>query len=201
MDDAKLDETIELLSTQLILRPNDAQKRFLLGNALRKQRRYDEAIAAYKRAIKNRPDFAEAHYQLGVALRENGDLEGALGAFDGAVGVKIDYVEAHKQRAEVCALLNRDDEAMESYEYVAGFDPNDRDAPREELEAAIMSSTTLVLILAGGLVVAAGLTAVIGFVRILTPRYDDDPGAEAEANLPPTAVRPARWPSGAGGEA
>ena len=62
-------------------------------------------------------------------------------------------------------------------------------------------SATLVLILASGFFVAAGLIGVIGSVRILTPRYDDGPGAEAEADLPPTAVRPARWPYGGGGEA
>jgi tetratricopeptide (TPR) repeat protein len=48
------------------------------GNALRTQRKLDEALTAYRKAIELAPDFAEAHCNLGHTLRDRGQFVKAL---------------------------------------------------------------------------------------------------------------------------
>jgi tetratricopeptide (TPR) repeat protein len=52
--------------------PGDHRAWNLLGNAARRQDRYDDAIACYKKAIAAEPDFAEAHWNLAVCYRAIG---------------------------------------------------------------------------------------------------------------------------------
>ena len=66
MADAQLAQTIELLTTQLLIHPNDPHKRFQLGMAYRNSGELEEAIKAYKRALRAKPDHAEAHFNLAV---------------------------------------------------------------------------------------------------------------------------------------
>jgi len=66
-----------------------------LGNALKEQGRYDEAIAAYRRAIELKPDYAEAHNNLGNALKEQGRLDLAVAAYRRAIATWPEYAEAH----------------------------------------------------------------------------------------------------------
>lgn len=131
MTDASLEETIELLNTQLLLRPNDAHKRFQLGNVLRRQGRIDEAITAFRRAVTIKPEFADAHFQLGLSYRDREDPTTALAYFNQAIAHKPEFLEALRYRAETCVLLEREEDALLSYEKVLELDPDDRDAPRE----------------------------------------------------------------------
>ena len=67
------------------LDPKSAIAHFNLGNALRHQRKWDEAIAAYRKAIELAPKNAGTHYDLGNALKAKGDLDGAELAYREAV--------------------------------------------------------------------------------------------------------------------
>ncbi len=131
MSDARLDQTIDLLQTQLLLRPNDPQKRYLLGNALRNSGRVDEAIAAYQRALSSKPDFVDAHLSLGVAHRQNGDYELALASVDAAIARSPKLVEALRQRAQILSTMHREDEALVAWETLLAAEPHDVEAPRE----------------------------------------------------------------------
>jgi tetratricopeptide (TPR) repeat protein len=131
MSDARTDQTIDLLETQLLLRPNDPQKRYLLGNALRNSGRVDEAIASYERAIKAKPDFVDAHYNLGVAHRLNGDYTLALASVDAALARSPKLVDGLRQRAQLLATLHKDEEAVKAYEALLAESPDDEEAPRE----------------------------------------------------------------------
>lgn len=131
MEDTQLDETIELLKTQLLLRPNDAQKRYMLGNAYRRQQRFEEAVASFRRAIAAKPEFADAHCQLGITLRATGDLEAALSSLDAALRFSPNLIDAQRNRAQICAVLERDEEAMTAYEAVFARDSADEEAARE----------------------------------------------------------------------
>ncbi len=131
MPDESLEATIELLKTQLLLRPNDPHKRFQLGNILRKGGRTDQAIEAFTRAVTAKPDFADAHFQLGLIYRDKNDPATAIDCFHQAVLHKPDHVEAVRQKAEIAAILDRDDEALAAYERVLELAPEDPLAPRE----------------------------------------------------------------------
>ena len=59
-----------------------------LGEAYRKLRRLDEAIAAYRRAIQLKPDLPEAHTNLGNALADQGQLDEAIAAHHRAIPLR-----------------------------------------------------------------------------------------------------------------
>jgi tetratricopeptide (TPR) repeat protein len=67
-----------------------------LGNALSRQGKVDEAIAAHREAIRLRPDYAEAHSGLGVILCDlKQDYTAAEAEFRVATRLRPDYAEAH----------------------------------------------------------------------------------------------------------
>ena len=57
------------------LAPNFASAYNNLGRALARQKRFDEAVAAYKESLALSPDFVEAHHNLGFAFSEWGEWE------------------------------------------------------------------------------------------------------------------------------
>lgn len=86
------------------------------GTALREQKRFIEALAAFDDAIARKPDYAEAHNSRGIVLASVERLEDSLAAFDLAVGHKPDYAEAYNNRAIVLQDLKRLDAALESFD-------------------------------------------------------------------------------------
>jgi tetratricopeptide (TPR) repeat protein len=71
-----------------------AQIHYLLGCALARKGRVEEAIPHYREALANQPDLAEAHYQLAVALLARDEVAEASRHLREAVRLKPDWVEA-----------------------------------------------------------------------------------------------------------
>ena len=61
--------------------PNHAEHYLERGNILRRQRRYDEALADYATAMRLSPPFPEIHYNRGDLRLTLGDTDGALADF------------------------------------------------------------------------------------------------------------------------
>jgi len=74
--------------------PADAKALFTFGNALSRQGKLEEAIAAYREAIRIKPDSA-THLNLGTALQTRGKLEEAVTEFRTAIRIKPNYARAH----------------------------------------------------------------------------------------------------------
>jgi tetratricopeptide (TPR) repeat protein len=66
-----------------------------LGNALRGQRRLDEAESAFRRALLLDPDDAATHNNLGVLLKKSRRLDEAEAAYRRALELRPAYAEAH----------------------------------------------------------------------------------------------------------
>jgi len=62
-------DSVARFQQALRLTPNDPEAYHLLGLALAKHGRGDEAVLCFRQAVRLRPDFAEAHKHLGDALR------------------------------------------------------------------------------------------------------------------------------------
>ena len=71
-----------------------AQIQYLLGCALARKDRMDEAIPHYREALALQPDLAEAHFQLAVALVARHQVEEASRHYREAVRLKPDWLEA-----------------------------------------------------------------------------------------------------------
>ena len=86
-----------------------------LGNALYKQKRYEEAVDAYRVAIAQRPNHAVAHFNLGGALNKLGRFEEAETHLRRAI--ELDPKAKHRYRYLGNALYEqgRYEEALDAY--------------------------------------------------------------------------------------
>ena len=71
-----------------------AQIHYLLGCALGRKGRAEEAMTRYREALAIQPELAEAHYQLAVLLLARDDVAEASRHFREATRLKPDWVEA-----------------------------------------------------------------------------------------------------------
>ena len=94
-----------------------------LGNVLRLQRRFEEAIAAHQRTLSQKPDCAEAHCNLGLTLQNLGRHAEAVAAYREALHLKPDYVEAHCSLGVLLGTLGKSAEAIAEIEKAIALDP------------------------------------------------------------------------------
>lgn len=80
-----------LVRTVLTARPDDGDALFVLGIALLKTRRYDEAEAACRHALRLNPGFAAAHANLGTALKRLDRLDEAVAYYSEATALLRGY--------------------------------------------------------------------------------------------------------------
>ena len=66
-----------------------------LGNALKRQGKFEEAIAHFKKALQINPGYAKAHNNLGTALASQGKTEEAIKHFGIALYINPEYAAAH----------------------------------------------------------------------------------------------------------
>jgi len=76
-----------------------------LGNLLRAQRRFEEAIVEQMEAIRLRPNYVEAHLNRALALSDKGDHAAAEKGCRDALRIQPNYLFAKQSlAAELCAL-------------------------------------------------------------------------------------------------
>ena len=100
----------------------------MLGVALQREGRADEAIAALAQALAIAPGLTGALVNWGNALETRGDLEGARGKYREAIAREPAMREAWLNAASVAVDLGRNDEAREAYGRVLAIDPASADA-------------------------------------------------------------------------
>ncbi|OYV71168.1 MAG: hypothetical protein B7Z74_07275 [Deltaproteobacteria bacterium 21-66-5] len=106
------------------LQPDYAKAYCNLGNALREQDRFDEAIAALERAIALKADFAEAHSNLGAALRDAGRYDEAVAACRQALALRPKFPEAWSNLGSALHDAGLEDEAVEAYRQAIALKPD-----------------------------------------------------------------------------
>ncbi|MFD7387905.1 tetratricopeptide repeat protein [Streptomyces sp. NPDC059852] len=92
---------------------------------LRREGRYELALADADRAVELDPGLSSAHYGRGLALRSLGDFPAALAAFDTADRLAPDDEFVISERAETYRLAGRYEEAFADYDRAVALDPAD----------------------------------------------------------------------------
>lgn len=112
-----------------------------LGNALRGQKKLDEAIAAYQKAIALDPKSAVTYYNLGSALRGQNKLDEAIAAFrkalslpDNTSGTPTAHTLAHNNLGLLLQDQGKREEAKREFEAAIKIDPK-FEFSRNNLEA------------------------------------------------------------------
>lgn len=119
----RIEQVVEGLRRVLRLRPNFAEARNNLGNALARQGRLQEAEAEFRLALRAKNDYPEALNNLGNALRDQGKLEEAASAYRRAIELRPDYADCHNNLGIALARLRRDEEAVRCYRRAAELKP------------------------------------------------------------------------------
>ena len=98
------------------LQPELADIHNNLGNALREQGKFDEAVASYQQALRIKPDFAHAWNNLGIVLAQKGQLSEAVAAFHKALELQPDYAVAYSNLgAGLSSKQGKPGEAIQSF--------------------------------------------------------------------------------------
>src|SRR5262249_57404334 len=79
-----------------------------LGQALMRQRKLDEAIAAFREAIRIDPKFALAYNNLGRALNEQKKVPEAVDAYRKAIATDPKFADAHNNLGALLCDGKRD---------------------------------------------------------------------------------------------
>ncbi len=106
---------VDLINRALARRPDFAEARNNLGNALLALDQPVEAIASYLKALALRPDYAEAQNNLGNALLAQGKPDEAVISFEMALAVNPDFAEAQSNLARALKDLGRIEDAFAGY--------------------------------------------------------------------------------------
>lgn len=106
--------------------PDSWMAHHILGFALTRQGRHDEAIAEYRTAIRLNPNYPDAHLALGLELAQRPDgAEEALGEYRRTLELKPGSAEAHNNLGLLLAALPaRRDEAIAHYETALRLKPD-----------------------------------------------------------------------------
>jgi protein O-mannosyl-transferase len=87
----------------------------MLGNALARQGKMQEAIAHYNQALQIKPDYAKAHNNLGVTLAGQAKMQEAIAHYNEALRINPNNVEVHINLAVALAAQGKVPEAIGHY--------------------------------------------------------------------------------------
>jgi superkiller protein 3 len=122
--------------------PSNVSAYNMLGLALKKQGRLDEAVAAYERAIGLMPSHHEARNNLAVALEAMGRTREAEGAYLRALRDRPGAPATHLNYALLLETEGRNEEALAHYYAFLGLSQNSKDShnsQNRELSALVKS--------------------------------------------------------------
>jgi serine/threonine-protein kinase len=95
-----------------------------VGDALRLQNGFDDAIHYYKKALERDPAYSRAHSNLGLALQAQGRTDEAMDCYRTALRLDPEYGWAHHNLANALREKGRLNEAYDHYQEVIRVDPN-----------------------------------------------------------------------------
>jgi tetratricopeptide (TPR) repeat protein len=110
------------IRSALEVNPNVAEAHSNLGNALKEQQRFEEAVDSYDAALALRAEDPDTYYNRGIALQALRRQEDALASYDRALALNASDIQAWNNRAVVLKDLKRHFEALQSVNRALALD-------------------------------------------------------------------------------
>ena len=95
-----------------------------LGNALKHQGKYEEAIAHFNKALEINPGYAKAHNNLGTVLAAQGKTDEAIKHFGIALYINPGYAAAHSNVGVALAGRDEIEKAIVHFREALRLEPN-----------------------------------------------------------------------------
>ena len=115
--------TEEICRDYLLMNPGSVQHLSLLGRALAKQGRLDEAASQVEQAITLAPDVPLLCEDLGSVRAQQGRYRDAIALFEKAIRLDPRGASAHRKLGQALAAVGRGDEADRHFESYFDRDP------------------------------------------------------------------------------
>ena len=120
MNDAERPEEAEVVLSRAIPEARDpallASLEHNLGIAMRRQKRYAQALEHYDRALKHVPNLPSADYNRASALQHLGRLDEAVAAYRRALSAEPLHLKAHQELNGLLYRMTRDGDFLRSYD-------------------------------------------------------------------------------------
>lgn len=97
---------------------------FVMGEAMRRQERWDMAVATYQEILRQEKSFPEAHTKLSYVLYRIGDAYGSLREAKAALSATPSNAEARKNGGLALETMRRFDAAAEQYREALRLKPD-----------------------------------------------------------------------------
>jgi protein O-mannosyl-transferase len=117
-------EAIHHYNMAIQINPKYALAYYNLGNALYKERRFEEAVSHFQTTIKLQPDFYIAHYNLGTLLIIMRRFEEGIHHFKMAIKYKPDFPDTHFNLGAVLLSQHNTVDAIIHYKAAINLKPN-----------------------------------------------------------------------------
>jgi Flp pilus assembly protein TadD len=108
----------------LLIRLEDAESLFYLGNAFWRDKKYENGEKSYKECLRISPKSAEAHNNLGNLLKEMGRKEDAEAEYREALRINPDYADAHNNLGILLKEMGRKEDAEAEYRDALRINPD-----------------------------------------------------------------------------
>ena len=118
-------ESIKNADRSLFHNPRQQSTWIIKTDALIAQKKFEEALQASNELTKIKRGIAEGHFQKGVALKYLNKPNDALNEFSLAASYKNDYYQAFMQTGEIFMNYKNFEKAINIYNQVLEFKPND----------------------------------------------------------------------------
>ena len=103
--------------------PNYAGAYNIIGDALRQNGSFDDAVISYQKALTIKPKVAEVYFNMGCAFQKKDAFNPALACYRQAIGIKSDYAKAHNNIGTVLHRMGAFGDALVSYNKALSANP------------------------------------------------------------------------------
>jgi len=169
------------------------------GDVLRKEGRFESAIAFYQGAIRLNPEFSWSHHSLGDCYKKLGDWESAIAAYRRAIAINGDFEWSHYSLGESLEQIEDWASAADCYRRVREISPENKPVlPRLAivLKSLVVEDPRNVAYYKdmGEVLLAEGKTveATAAYQMALQICPEDSAAAQALSQLASTEDRPAQ---------
>jgi len=108
-------DSVTLYEYMLTVTPNSTVVHNQLGDALKSEGKFPEAMAHYNQALRCNPNYFKAHNNLGALLTIVGRLNEAIDCYHRALQLNQDYSETHYNLGVALSRQGKLDQAVEHY--------------------------------------------------------------------------------------
>jgi eukaryotic-like serine/threonine-protein kinase len=114
----------EFYRAALARRPKEPVCYCAVGDTLREQGRYDEALTYYQKSLQLDPDFARGYCNIGLNYQEQGDVQVAINYYHRSLQLDPHYAWSFYNLGTAFEAQGKRDQAMDAYRKATALEPN-----------------------------------------------------------------------------